>query len=429
MRIGEVSRSYGISVDNLYYYINYGLLVPKKPKGQYDFDQQTLRDLDLILELKDMKFSLKEIHQVLSLYRISSLAGEGDTEDLKRLYEKKLCELQDDIAFTQKNIAKLEDKISELNSLRSEDDAHIGLPLRMLELLRCPVCGGAFSMEGVSMNIAELFDIDVRVDRIKELKNTPVQKGREVELKNFDIEVKDLSFAYGNNPVLNGVNFSAKQGEVTALVGPSGSGKTTMIRLLSRLYDVDRGEITIGGHSLKDIAPDCLYRQISMVFQDVTLFNGTVMENIRIGRKDASDEEVMEAARKAHCDDFIVKLPEGYQTLIGENGSKLSGGERQRLSIARAFLKDAPILLLDEISASLDVENEMAIQKSLNTLMKNKTVVIISHRMKSIENVNQIVVFEDGRVNGIGRHEELMTRSKLYRNLVEKSSLTEAYVY
>lgn len=285
------------------------------------------------------------------------------------------------------------------------------------------------AMEGVSMNIAELFDIDVRVDRIKELKNTPVQKGREVELKNFDIEVKDLSFAYGNNPVLNGVNFSAKQGEVTALVGPCGSGKTTMIRLLSRLYDVDRGEITIGGHSLKDIAPDCLYRQISMVFQDVTLFNGTVMENIRIGRKDASDEEVMEAARKAHCDDFIVKLPEGYQTLIGENGSKLSGGERQRLSIARAFLKDAPILLLDEISASLDVENEMAIQKSLNTLMKNKTVVIISHRMKSIENVNQIVVFEDGRVNGIGRHEELMTRSKLYRNLVEKSSLTEAYVY
>lgn len=285
------------------------------------------------------------------------------------------------------------------------------------------------AMEGVSMNIAELFDIDVRVDRIKELKNTPVQKGREVELKNFDIEVKDLSFAYGNNPVLNGVNFSAKQGEVTALVGPSGSGKTTMIRLLSRLYDVDRGEITIGGHSLKDIAPDCLYRQISMVFQDVTLFNGTVMENISIGRKDASDEEVMEAARKAHCDDFIVKLPEGYQTLIGENGSKLSGGERQRLSIARAFLKDAPILLLDEISASLDVENEMAIQKSLNTLMKNKTVVIISHRMKSIENVNQIVVFEDGRVNGIGRHEELMTRSKLYRNLVEKSSLTEAYVY
>lgn len=285
------------------------------------------------------------------------------------------------------------------------------------------------AMDGVSMNIAELFHIDVRVDRIKELKNTPVQRGREVELKNFDIEVKDLSFAYGKNQVLNGINFSAKQGEVTALVGPSGSGKTTMIRLLSRLYDVDQGEITIGGHSLKDIAPDCLYRQISMVFQDVTLFNGTVMENIRIGRKSASDEEVMDAARKANCEDFILKLPKGYQTLIGENGSKLSGGERQRLSIARAFLKDAPILLLDEISASLDVENEMAIQKSLNALMKDKTVVIISHRMKSIENVDQIVVFEEGRVNGIGRHEELMTSSTLYRNLVEKSSLTEAYVY
>lgn len=285
------------------------------------------------------------------------------------------------------------------------------------------------AMDGVSMNIAELFHIDVRVDRIKELKNTPVQRGQEVKLKNFDIEVKDLSFGYGKNPVLNGVNFSAKQGEVTALVGPSGSGKTTMIRLLSRLYDVDQGDITIGGHSLNDIAPDCLYRQISMVFQDVTLFNGTVMENIRIGRKNASDEEVMEAARKANCEDFILKLPEGYQTLIGENGSKLSGGERQRLSIARAFLKDAPILLLDEISASLDVENEMAIQKSLNALMKDKTVVIISHRMKSIENVDQIVVFEEGRVNGIGRHEELMTSSKLYRNLVEKSSLTEAYVY
>ena len=285
------------------------------------------------------------------------------------------------------------------------------------------------AMDGISMNIAELFHIDVRVDRIKELKNTPVQRGQEVDLENFDIEVKDLSFAYGNNPVLNGVNFSAKQGEVTALVGPSGSGKTTMIRLLSRLYDVDQGDITIGGHSLNDIAPDCLYRQISMVFQDVTLFNGTVMENIRIGRKNASDKEVMEAARKANCEDFILKLPEGYQTMIGENGSKLSGGERQRLSIARAFLKDAPILLLDEISASLDVENEMAIQKSLNALMKDKTVVIISHRMKSIENVDQIVVFEEGRVNGIGRHEELMTSSKLYRNLVEKSSLTEAYVY
>ena len=166
-----------------------------------------------------------------------------------------------------------------------------------------------------------------------------------------------------------------------------------------------------------------------MVFQDVTLFNGTVMENIRIGRKEASDEEVREAARKANCEEFILKLPQGYQSLIGENGSKLSGGERQRLSIARAFLKNAPILLLDEISASLDVENEMAIQKSLNELMKNKTVVIISHRMKSIEKVQKIVVFEDGQVNSVGTHNELMASSDLYRRLVQKSALTEQYVY
>lgn len=285
------------------------------------------------------------------------------------------------------------------------------------------------AVEAVSMNIAELFHIDVRVDRIKELKNTPIQKGQAVSLKNYDINVKGLSFAYGDHRVLNDVNFTAKQGEVTAFVGPSGSGKTTMIRLLSRLYDYDQGSITLGAQALKDISPESLYAQISMVFQDVTLFNGTVMENIRIGRKEASDEEVREAARKANCEEFILKLPQGYQSLIGENGSKLSGGERQRLSIARAFLKNAPILLLDEISASLDVENEMAIQKSLNELMKNKTVVIISHRMKSIEKVQKIVVFEDGQVNSVGTHNELMASSDLYRRLVQKSALTEQYVY
>lgn len=285
------------------------------------------------------------------------------------------------------------------------------------------------AVEGVGMNIAELFYIDVRVDRIKALKRTPIQTGKEVALSSYDIEVEGLSFAYGDHGVLDDVSFTAKQGQVTAFVGPSGSGKTTMIRLLSRLYDYDRGSITIGGHKLKEISPECLYAQISMVFQDVTLFNGSVMENIRIGRRGASDEEVMEAAHRANCDDFIRRLPAGYETLIGENGSKLSGGERQRLSIARAFLKDAPILLLDEISASLDVENEMAIQRSLNELMKNKTVIIISHRMKSIENVNRIVVFEEGRIDSVGSHRELMEASELYRRLVEKSSLTENYIY
>lgn len=285
------------------------------------------------------------------------------------------------------------------------------------------------AVESVGMEVAELYYMDVRVDRIKELKNTPVQRGKDLRLKNFDIEVNNLSFAYGDHPVLKDVSFKAKQGEVTAFVGSSGSGKTTMMRLLSRLYDYDKGSITIGGYELKDISPHCLYSYISMVFQDVTLFNGSVMENIRIGRKDAGDEEVMEAARKANCENFIRKLPEGYRTLIGENGSKLSGGERQRLSIARAFLKDAPILLLDEISASLDVENEMEIQKSLNELMKNKTVIIISHRMKSIEKVNKIVVFEDGRIEHQGQHEALLKVSDLYRRLVEKSILTAQYVY
>lgn len=285
------------------------------------------------------------------------------------------------------------------------------------------------AVEMVGMNVAEIYFIDVRLDRIKELKDTPLQKGKEVPIESFDIAVSDLSFAYGDHTVLQNISLTAKQGEVTALVGPSGSGKTTMIRLLSRLYDYDKGRISIGGHELKDIAPKCLYSYVSMVFQDVTLFYGSVMENIRIGRKEATDEEVMEAARKANCEDFIRKLPQGYQTLIGENGSKLSGGERQRLSIARAFLKEAPILLLDEISASLDVENEMKIQKSLNELIKNKTVVIISHRMKSIEKVNKIVVFEDGRIENQGRHEELMRNSPLYRRLVEKSHLAEEYRY
>lgn len=285
------------------------------------------------------------------------------------------------------------------------------------------------AVENVNLNMAELFYLDVRIDRIKEIKETPIQQGKEVKLRHFDLEVDKLSFAYGDHPVLSEVSFTAKQGQVTALVGPSGSGKTTMLRLLSRLYDYDQGEIRLGGHALKEIDPAALYAQISMVFQDVTLFNGTILENIRIGRKEASDEEVMEAARKAHCEDFILKLPQGYQTLIGENGSKLSGGERQRLSIARAFLKDAPILLLDEISASLDVENEMAIQKSLNALMQDKTVVFISHRMKSIEKVDQIVVFEEGRINAVGDHQTLLKESDLYRRLVEKSSLTEEYVY
>ena len=225
------------------------------------------------------------------------------------------------------------------------------------------------------------------------------------------------------------MSFTANQGEVTALVGASGSGKTSILRLISRLYDYDGGSILIDGKDIKDISTDSLFKDVSIVFQDVTLFNTSVMENIRLGREDASNEEVRKAAELANCMDFIERLPEGFDTAIGENGAELSGGERQRLSIARAFLKDAPILILDEISASLDVDNEKKIQESLNKLIKNKTVIIISHRLKSIENVNKIVVIDNGVVETSGTHDELMNKSKVYRNLIQKTKLAEEFNY
>lgn len=278
--------------------------------------------------------------------------------------------------------------------------------------------------------ILELFYIDPAVERIREIKNTEVQQGKDVEIQNFNVEFKNVSFSYDTDTeVLNDVSFVAKQNEVTALVGASGCGKTSILRLVSRLYDCTGGEILVGGQEIQNVSTDSLFQKISIVFQEVTLFNVSVMDNIRIGRKGATDEEVKKAAELANCMDFIQKLPNGFDTLIGENGAELSGGERQRLSIARAFLKDAPILILDEISASLDVDNEKKIQESLNKLIKNKTVIIISHRLKSIENVDKIVVIENGVVENIGTHTELMMKSKLYNNLVEKTKLAEEFVY
>ena len=257
-----------------------------------------------------------------------------------------------------------------------------------------------------------------------------MQNGKDVKLSNFNIEFKNVSFAYDNDTqVLKDVSFTANQGEVTALVGASGSGKTSILRLISRLYDYDGGSILIDGKDIKDISTDSLFKDVSIVFQDVTLFNTSVMENIRLGREDASDEEVRKAAELANCMDFIERLPEGFDTAIGENGAELSGGERQRISIARAFLKDAPILILDEISASLDVDNEKKIQESLNKLIKNKTVIIISHRLKSIENVNKIVVIDNGVVETSGTHDELMNKSKVYKNLIQKTKLAEEFNY
>ncbi|MBF1053761.1 MAG: ABC transporter ATP-binding protein [Parvimonas sp.] len=278
-------------------------------------------------------------------------------------------------------------------------------------------------------NFAELMYLDGNLQRIKELRSTEIQSGEEKKLKKFDIEFKNVEFGYGENKVIDNISFIAKQGEVTAIVGPSGCGKTTVLRLMSRLYDYDKGKIIIDDNDIKEIDTESLFENISIVFQEVTLFNTSILENIRFGDKNATDEQVKEAARLANCEEFIEKLPEKYDTLIGENGSKLSGGERQRISIARAFLKNAPIILLDEISASLDVENEMKIQESLNKLIKNKTVLVVSHRMKSIENVNKIIVMENGKIESQGSHMELIEKSKVYKTMVAKSNLAENYSY
>lgn len=292
-----------------------------------------------------------------------------------------------------------------------------------------------------AIKVKELFDvsregmtemsyIEPAIVRIKEIKNAALQEGKDTDLSSYDIEFKNVSFAYNEDAkVLKDVSFTAKQGEVTALVGISGSGKTSVLRLISRLYDYDTGSILIDGKDIKNISTESLFKNVSIVFQDVTLFNTSIMENIRLGRESARDEEVKEAARLANCMDFIEKLPDGFNTLIGENGAELSGGERQRISIARAFLKDAPVLILDEISASLDVDNEKKIQDSLNKLIKDKTVIIISHRLKSIENVNKIVVIDEGVVETSGNHDELIQDSKVYKNLIEKTKLAEAFNY
>ena len=286
------------------------------------------------------------------------------------------------------------------------------------------------SVEAVSMNVAELYYLDSMCKRIREIRETKIQQGKDQTISSYDIEFDQVSFSYDKDTeVLKNVSFTAKQNEVTALVGVSGCGKTSILRLMSRLYDHDGGSIRIGGLDIKELSTKSLFEKLSIVFQDVTLFNTSVLENIRIGKKTATDEEVIRAARLANCEEFIRRLPEGYKTMIGENGATLSGGERQRLSIARAFLKDSPIIILDEIAASLDVENEKKIQDSLNRLILDKTVIIISHRLKSVENADRIVVIDCGRVEASGTHLELLKASPTYNNLVEKAKLTEEFQY
>ncbi len=286
------------------------------------------------------------------------------------------------------------------------------------------------AVDTISENVSEIYYLDARIERINDIRNAAVQEGKDTEINSCDICLRDVTFSYNeDSQVLKGVSFEAKQNEVTALVGVSGCGKTSILRLISRLYDYDGGFITIDGKDIKSISTSSLFKKVSIVFQDVILFNTTVMENIRLGNKNASDEQVREAAKFANCDEFISKLPEGYHTKIGENGITLSGGERQRLSIARAFLKDAPIIILDEIAAALDVENEKKIQDSLNRLISGKTVIIISHRLKSVQHVNRIVVVDSGKVEAYGTHEELLKISSTYQKLVKNALLVEKFIY
>lgn len=270
-------------------------------------------------------------------------------------------------------------------------------------------------------NLAAMNSLQINIDRMNEIENCKEQDGGKVFKPNgYDIVFENVGFSYNSEEtVLKNVSFTAKQGEVTALIGPSGGGKSTAAKLAARFWDADKGKITVGGVDVKSVDPEKLLTAFSIVFQDVTLFNNTVMENIRIGRKDATDEEVMAAARLANCEEFVEKLPDKWNSNIGENGSSLSGGERQRISIARAFLKDAPIILLDEATASLDVENETAIQSALSRLIQNKTVLLIAHRMRTVAGADKVVVLSDGIVVEQGTPDVLMKKNGIYSRMVK----------
>ena len=277
-------------------------------------------------------------------------------------------------------------------------------------------------IEGIITFMSMIVMLDAVVGRIKEIKTMPIQEGKnQMNIKNYDIEFNDVHFGYDDHSVINGVSFTAKQGEITALIGSSGSGKTTLTKLAARFWDVDKGEIRIGGEDVSDVDPEVLLKNFSIVFQDVTLFNSSIKDNIRIGKKGATDEEIVRAAKIARCYEFIDKMPAGIDTIIGENGQRLSGGERQRISIARAILKDAPIILLDEATASLDVENESFIQEALSELIKDKTVMVIAHRLRTIRNADKIILLNAGKIEAMGTDDELYKNSKYYKNMLEKS--------
>ena len=277
-------------------------------------------------------------------------------------------------------------------------------------------------IEGILSFMAMIVTLDGVVARIKEIKTMPIQEGKqEMNPRDYSIDFKDVVFGYEDYTVINGVSFTAKQGEVTALIGASGSGKTTLTKLAARFWDIQQGKILLGGEDISQIDPETLLKNYAIVFQDVVLFNASIKDNIRIGKKGATDEEVTRVAKIARCDEFIDRMPDGIDTVIGENGERLSGGERQRISIARALLKDAPIILMDEATASLDVENESLIQEALSELIKEKTVIVIAHRMRTIRGADKIVLLYQGKIEAMGTDAELRVQSATYRKMLEKS--------
>ena len=277
-------------------------------------------------------------------------------------------------------------------------------------------------IEGILSFMAMIVTLDGVVARIKEIKTMPIQEGKqEMNPRDYSLDFKDVVFGYEDYTVINGVSFTAKQGEVTALIGASGSGKTTLTKLAARFWDIQQGKILLGGEDISQIDPETLLKNYAIVFQDVVLFNASIKDNIRIGKKGATDEEVTRVAKIARCDEFIDRMPDGIDTVIGENGERLSGGERQRISIARALLKDAPIILMDEATASLDVENESLIQEALSELIKEKTVIVIAHRMRTIRGADKIVLLDQGKIEAMGTDAELRVQSATYRKMLEKS--------
>lgn len=274
-------------------------------------------------------------------------------------------------------------------------------------------------LEVALIRLAEIFIVRIIYKRMKAIKDIEIQNGRtDIKLNDYNIKFDNVSFSYKDNDVINNISFEVKQNEVTAIVGRSGSGKSTIVKLAARFWDIQKGSIKIGNINIKTIEPETLLKNFSIVFQDVTLFNDTVYNNIKIGKREASDNEIYRAAKLAQCDEFIRKLKDGYNTILGENGETLSGGERQRISIARALLKDAPIILLDEITSSLDSENERLVQEAISHLIKNKTVIVIAHRLKTIRDADKIIVLDKGKIIEEGTHNELIKNNSIYSKLI-----------